>query len=215
MKTNNKTVFNEYGTAARGQHFITVSQILNGNRIYIGKIYREYDPEVQKYTYRATDFGGNQVFADYKDLFAIKKGFIEHGESMAHSMPKSPNKAKQAKVQVFVPRVQRNNELKNIREKKSEKDKMKEVIKTKPKVKKDADQKEKEQGSKNPAKYKDAEHSKEERDPKENEQKQDITNAETENQATDEFVDNEVSEREAELDEIREQGSDLEEDIER
>lgn len=202
-----KTVFIEYSSSAKGQHFITVVQNVDHKRIIIGRIFREYDSEAKKSKYRATDFAGNQVFVDYKDLYAIKKQFIEHGQSLAQNVQLNANHVKQLGKIVSSQKAERSNELKNAREKKSTKEKTKEVSKTNPKAQTNPEQKEKEQDAKNPVKYKDNE-----QDAKENEQKLETT--ESEKQMQEETGNIEMSEREAELNQIREDNEDKEQDME-
>ncbi len=207
METNSKkgkTVFIEYSTANKGQHFMTVVQNLNHDRIIIGRIYREYDSETKKYNYMATDFDGNKVFADYKDLYAIKKQFVEHGQSLAQMVPNPRAYAKQNKPFEFSQKAERKNELKNIREKKTEKDKTKEVAKQNPNEKTSPNQKEKEEDLKNTEKYKDNEQGKGEPD------KEQAIQEEPDNNEPD----NEKSDREIELAEIREDSEDREQEQE-
>ena len=208
-----KTVFIEYSTANKGQHFMTVVQNLNHERIIIGRIYREYDQEDKKYKYRATDFEGGQIFAGYKDLYAIKKQFVEHGESLAQMIPNPRAYAKQNKPFTISPKTERKDELKNIREKKTEKEKTKEVAKQNPDAKTNPNQKEKEEDSKNTEKYKDTEQGKEKIDSREN--MQETAESNSEEQIQEEPEDIQTSEREAELEDIREQNEDREEELER
>lgn len=185
-----KTVFVEYSTADKGQHFITVVQNQNHQRIIIGRIYREFDKENKKYKFYATDFANNQVFADYKDLYAIKKQFIEHGESLAMSAPVNPNRSREAGGLISSPKVERSNELKDVRDRKSSKEKTKEVSKQNPNTRTNEDQKEKEQDEKNTEKYSGKEQVQED-------QEQDIT-----------------SDRMDELNDLRDQGDDRGQDME-
>jgi hypothetical protein len=161
-----KTVFVEYSYASKGQHFMTVVQNMDHKRIIIGRIFREYDPEAKKTKYLATDYAGNQVFADYKDLTAIKKQYIECGETMARSIPALTKNVKQNEKMVLPKVIERKTEIKNIREKKPTKEKTKENVKTNTKVKGNPDQKEKEEDTKNTVKYKDNEPIKDENNSK-------------------------------------------------
>jgi hypothetical protein len=86
MKTS-KTVFIEYSTFRKGQHFMTVVNVEKGKRQIIGRIFKVYDKENEKYIYYAKDSMGNDVFVDTKDLYALKKNFIECGKTMAMSIP--------------------------------------------------------------------------------------------------------------------------------
>lgn len=206
-----KTVFIEYSSSDKGQHFMTVVQNKNHQRIIIGRIYREYDKETKKTKYLATDFAGNQVFVDYKDLSAIKKQFVEHGDNLAMNVPVRPNQSRQTLKLALSQKAERNEDLKNIREKKSEKEKTKEVSKTNTKT--NENQKEKERDLKNTEKYKDAEQGKEEANSKENVQAQGTAESNSEEKIQEEPEQDIASERMEELEDIREQNDDLEQDI--
>jgi hypothetical protein len=203
--------FTEYNATPGGRYLIKVDRKYQNQWITIGYIHREYNKENKKSTYRATDFQGGQIFADFNDLYVLKRKFIEHGESLAIAVPIRINNAKMLGKLINSQKPERTNALKNIREKNAPKEKTKEVSKTSPKGKVNNDQKEKEQDSKNPVKYKIAEPGKEENKPKENEQE--VPEANTEKQVPNEPVNNEVAEREVELDQIREQNDDLEQNI--
>ena len=47
----------------KGQHFMTAVQTVDHQRIIIGRIFREYNPEIKKTYYHAYDFDGNQFLA--------------------------------------------------------------------------------------------------------------------------------------------------------
>jgi hypothetical protein len=191
MRTNeSKTVFVEYSTAEKDQHFMTVSQNKDHQRVIIGRIYREYDKEAKKYKYYATDYASNQIFTDYKDLYAIKKQFIEHGDSLAMSVPVHPNRSRPTERLISTQKPERANELKGIREKKSSKEKTKDVAKANPDAKINENQKEKEQDSRNTEQYSDKEQIQED-------QEQDI-----------------ATERMDELEELRDQSDDREQELE-
>jgi hypothetical protein len=209
-----KTVFVEYSSANKGQHFMTVIQKADHERIIIGRIFREYDSETKKSTYRATDFAGNQVFAGYKDLYAIKKQFIVHGQTLAQNVPVNVNHAKSQEKMIIIPKTKRINELKNIRGIKTTKEKTKEVPKPNPKAKINPDQKEKEQDIKNTEKYKDTEQSKDGNKSKENIPVQETAESNSEKEIHEEPEDIKTSEREAELDQIRDEDEDLEQEQE-
>ncbi|MFH0866630.1 MAG: hypothetical protein V1904_10565 [Bacteroidota bacterium] len=202
-----KTVFIEYSSSAKGQHFITVVQNVDHNRIIIGRIYREYDKETNKYNFRATDFEGGQIFVDIKDLYALKRNYIEHGPNLAMSIPKNPNRVRPEKP-IYINKGERNTELKNIREKKTSKEKTNEVSKTNP------DQKEKEQDSGNTVKYKDNERDKDEGNSKENIPQQEVAESNSVNPFQEYPIEPEKSERDIELENIREDNEDREQDME-
>lgn len=185
-----KTVFVEYSTADKDQHFMTVVQNKDHHRIIIGRIYKEYNKENKKYEYYATDFANNQVFTDYKDLYAIKKQFIEHGDSLAYAVPVNPNRSRQSERLISPQRDERTTDLKGIRDKKSSKEQSKEVSKQNPEAKITEDQKEKVQDERNTERYADTEQMQED-------QEQDI-----------------ATERMEELEELRDRGDDREQEIE-
>jgi hypothetical protein len=116
-----KTVFIEYSSSEKGQHFMTVVQITDRERQIIGRIFRDYDNDSKKTQYRAVDWAGNQVFVDTKDISALKKNFIECGKQMAMDVPKNPNHRVQNGRVPSPDKPYRLHELKKIREPKIEK----------------------------------------------------------------------------------------------
>jgi hypothetical protein len=212
MNTKWKTVFVEYSSYKPGQHFITVIETLNHKRIIVGRIYREYDKGTGKSKYIAQDFAGNQIFADTNELSAIKKKFIEYGESLAMSVPVIPHKTKQTGIAKGKQILSRKEIINIIRERKSEKSKKREVSKTNTLAKAINDQKEKEQDLKNPEKYKDPEQTKEGVNPQDKDLETSVSNSEKPEQT----VENEKSERDIELEQIRDTDNDKdqEQDIE-
>ena len=78
-----KTVFIEYSSARKGQHFMTVVQTINHERVIIGRIFREYNPEIKRSYYQAYDFAGNQVFVNCFDISELKNKFKKSGKSLA------------------------------------------------------------------------------------------------------------------------------------
>ena len=125
-----KTVFIEYSSFIRGQHFMTVVQTQDHQRIIIGRMYKEYDQQNKKMMYRATDFAGNPVFEDAKELSEIKRKFIECGPTMALTVPAMLKPRKEKEGLPPIQKQERKEEVKNIRSKKSEKEKTKEHGKT-------------------------------------------------------------------------------------
>ena len=111
-----KTVFIEYSSSERGQHFMTVIHIDDGKRTIIGRVFRSYDKEAKKTTYLAQDAMGNQVFNDTKDLTTLKKNFIEHGKTLAMILPRIPKREKQPVRQNLPMNTNRGSDLKSIRE---------------------------------------------------------------------------------------------------
>lgn len=116
-----KTVFIEYSSSEKGQHFMTVVQNVDHKRIIIGRIFRDYDNNNKKMQYRAVDWAGNQVFVDTKDISALKAKFIENGKTMAMTIPKSPTRHVQNGRVPSPDKPYRLHELKKIREPKTEK----------------------------------------------------------------------------------------------
>jgi hypothetical protein len=111
----NKTVFVEYSSADKGQHFMTVMYVEDGKRKIIGRIYKEYDPEIKKYTCRAQDWSGTPVFVDYKRISELKTKFINHGKSMADKIPRFSTRLFPATKKEFVERKGRDEQLKSLR----------------------------------------------------------------------------------------------------
>lgn len=96
--TNSKTVFVEYSYARKGQHFMTVVQNLDLRRVIIGRIYRDYDPSTKRSTYRAYDYEGNQVFDPTASIEDLKTRFKKSGRYMAEGVIASRQVANQQHV---------------------------------------------------------------------------------------------------------------------
>lgn len=119
-----KTIFIEYSTSEIGQHFMTIIQFVNGQRKIIGRVYRQYDKENNKTKYLATDHTGSPIFLDTAGLTDLKREFVEKGKDMAYAIPDNPNYQHLKDMdQPDSDYAEREKELKEIREKKSEKDK--------------------------------------------------------------------------------------------
>jgi len=119
-----QTVFIEYSSTEKGQHFMTVMQNGNGQRKIIARVFREYDQENKKTKYVAKDHQGNQIFADIPDLMSLKKKFAEKGKEMAHAIPDNPNHQHLKDMDQPDSEIQeREEELKQVRTKNSDKDK--------------------------------------------------------------------------------------------
>jgi len=121
-----KTVFIEYSSAKKGQHFLTVIQITDGKRKIIGRVYRVYDKENKKTNYIATDWAGNQIFTDTHDLPSIKKKYIESGKYLTAIMPELPKHDEPESIEPDYENTAREKEIKEIRERNTEKEKKKE-----------------------------------------------------------------------------------------
>jgi hypothetical protein len=112
-----KTVFIEYSSAKKGQHFMTVIQTVDHKRIIIGRIYRKYDKENKQTNYLATDWMGNPAFIDTHDLTTLKKKFKDNGKGMAMLIPKMQTKNVQMMREASPQkRTEREKELKDTRE---------------------------------------------------------------------------------------------------
>jgi hypothetical protein len=209
-----KTVFIEYSTAEKGQHFMTVVENVDHKRVIIGRIFREYNSETKQTKYLATDFAGNQVFADTNELYALKKKFVEHGETLAMAVPVALKQSKQVGKIPFSQKDERKTEVKNIREKKPTKEKTKEVPKNNIREKRALEQMERVQDSKNTVKFKDIEHNKDENISKGNMTSQESAETNSDNQIQGDPIENEKSEREQELEQIREGNDDKEQEQE-
>lgn len=190
MKTKKgKTVFIDFSLTEKGQHFKTVVQEYDDHhRITIGRIYLEFDKKSKKCRFSATDFDNNPIFEDYEDLYTIRKMFIKHGESLAMSVPVNPNRAGKSERLAWFQKDERTADLKGVRDRKSS-EKVKNTSKQNPETKVTEEQKEKEQDERNTERYTD-----EERDQMEEEQ--DVT-----------------AERMEELEELRDQGDDREQEM--
>lgn len=198
-----KTVFIEYSTAEKGQHFMTVVQTMDHKRQIIGRIYREYDKEKGKSIYTANDWEGNPIFKDTHDLTSLKKKFIENGKTMAIAIPKVPHEPKHERH--FFEKTGRFNELKKTREVKSParniekgKDQIGKALKSEKDVKLDS------------------RHASLVRDERERDVEQ-IRNSHQQPEAEKEQTDRETSEksdREMELDQIRDDNEGRDQDLE-
>lgn len=159
--TKSKTVFIEYSSAKKGQHFMTVVQTLDHDRVIIGRIYREYQPETEKTRYIACDFTGKEIFDNTYDLNELKNKFKKSGRFLAEGTRATQKmmiqKMALQKKEKF-PYSQNNlrtNDLKAIREKRFDRGKgiTRKPEKQNPSEKSKLIQMEKEQDAKNSIKY--------------------------------------------------------------
>lgn len=222
MKTSNdKTVFMKYSSYRKGQHFITVIQRLENEKFVIGRIYKKYNEHTLKYEYMATNADGNPIFNKTEKLFDLEKKFIENGKSLAteekSKLDKIINLAKKKEAE-----KEKDSQIKDLRVQKATKEKTKETPKENFREKRERKfilQKiENERDKQNDSQKKDSKEKTEIHAQKEQEQNQENQPLESDNNAqTQENTYEDVhSEREAELDEIREQQDlDIEEGIER
>jgi hypothetical protein len=206
--TTSKTVFIEYSTARKGQHFMTVVQTLNHERVIIGRIYRDYNPETKKTYYRAYDFDGNQIFFNVQDISELKNKFKKTGRMLAEGKIATQKVAKEKNAK-FPPSQNaiRKNDIQAIRDKKigKDKEKTKNPDKQNTADKAKLNQMEKEQDSKNSVKYAN------EKSPDQAKAGISSENSKPEEQNKEPEI--EKSDREMELEEIRADNDDREQDI--
>jgi len=199
---------------------MTVVQTVDHERIIIGRIFREFNPEIKKTYYQAYDFAGNQIFGNGIDISELKNKFKKSGKFLADMVIGIRRAALQVNIR---PRMNQNrsrvNDIKTIRDKKNDKDKGKTKDPEKEKVseKTKLNQMGKEQDSKNPVQYKDLAHIIEgemgnARSQEKTESTQNPENTDKANQE-DHFQETEKSEREMELEGIRADNDDREQDI--
>jgi len=212
-----KTVFVEYSSHKPGQHFMTVMQTKDHKRIIIGRIYRAYDSETKKTKYIATDVVGNQIFGDINDLSELKKNYIENGERLAGLAPVMLNKGKLNEQRPYPQEDERYDEMKTIREKKSAKVKVQEISKPITITKTDSKLKDRVLDSEKRQINTSKEQIREGNNP--GNQVSEKTDLESEKHIPSEQKDNsqtiEKSEREMELEQIREHDNDKEQEIDR
>lgn len=213
-----KTVFIEYSSARKGQHFMTVVQTINHERVIIGRIFREYNPEIKRSYYQAYDFAGNQVFVNCFDISELKNKFKKSGKFLAEMSLATRKLARQEPRRL--PNNQKGsriNDIKTIRDKKTDKEKEKTKDQEKVSEKTKLNQMEKEQDAKNPVHYKDLGNviKAEQGNNKSHEVPKSTSNPENTNQADQEDQGQETgkSEREMELEEIRADNDEREQDI--
>ncbi len=220
FKFRNDTRFVEYPKSAEGQYSIKVEYKLTNNEegkvqrkwIAIGYISKRYIKEENKYIYSATDAIGNPVFPETKDLYALKDQFKTSGKQLAENaqLARLTRIGKTNKVEKTVnpQKEQRSSDLKSLRDKKDEKHKTKEVLKQDQKTKNERT--EKELDEKDTEKYKDTKQSAKEATSKEPNDKDIKPEAENTTQQEEDIV----SDRMDELEDIREQDNDIEQDME-
>ena len=220
FKFRNDTRFIEYLKSAEGQYSIKVEyKSVNKEEgevqrkwIAIGYISKRYIKEENKYIYSATDTVGNPVFSEIKDLYVLKDQFRTSGKQLAENaqMVRLARTGKTNKVEKTAnpQKEQRSSDLKNLRDKKDEKHKTKEVLKQDQKSKNEHT--EKELDAKNTEKYKDTKQGDKETTSKEPIDEDIKPEAENTTQQEGDLV----SDRMDELDDIREQDNDIEQDME-
>ena len=217
---NNQTVFIEYGYARKGQHIVTVVQRMNYQKHIIGRIYKEYNPEIKRTYYQAYDFLGNQIFFNTNEIGDLKNKFKKNGMLLAEG--KLAHEKTQRRENAKFPINQkpaRANDLKNIRDNKSERGQTKEKATENNKMSERAklEKIEREQDEKNALQYQTQSHSTEgEKSDSKIPEKADESSSQEVNHHEEQLqeMEDEKSEREMELEEIRTGNDDREQDME-
>jgi hypothetical protein len=219
FKFRNDTRFIEYPQAYAGQYSIKIEQKVEDKSeeqvikkwLAIGYISKSFCKEENKYIYTATDSLGNQIYANLKDLHILKKEFRNNGKQLAEIAQMTRlAKINQLKKTEQKATPQRNSDIKKLRENKEEKLRKQEVLKQEQKAK--YTKIENEMDAKNTQKNKDNKQDKSEKLSDEHNQentKSDSKNVTPENQEADT-----TTNRMDELNEIREQNNDKEQDLE-
>lgn len=218
--TNSKTVFIEYSSARKGQHFITVVQTIDHERVIVGRIFRDYNPEIKKTYYQAYDFNGDQIFGNGCDISELKNKFKKSGKFMGDIVLATRRAARQENVRFpNNHKTNRIHDIKSIRDNKTNKEKeiRKDPEKEKTSEKTRLTQIEKEQDAKNHIQHRDLAHLIEEDKPIDmpKEKGEPSTKVENPNQEEQSLeTEDEKSERELELEQIRADNEDREQDLE-
>jgi len=213
-----RTSFLEYDYARQGQHLITVIQTHGYQKVIIGRIYREYDKEKKRYSYKAADFQGNQMFFNVDNLEELKKQFKENGRFLANTVIEFKKTGREEGIKnITAPTSSIKNEITTIRSMKLEKTptKAKENGQNKLSDKAKLVQMEKEQDEKNHTQHKDnsPENDKENQGLKETtlEDSMQINDVELPDEQS---FNDETTEREAELENIRNDSEERDNDLE-
>ena len=223
METNSKTVFIEYSYARKGQHFMTVVQTIDHERITIGRIFREYDPDFKRTNYQAYDFAGNQIFFNTNDISELKNKFKKSGKFLADANLATQRASRQQNVRIPTnQKTARTNDIRALRDKKTdiEKGKTKTPEKEKITEKTKLNAMEKEQDEKNATQYKslgrliEGEMANHQRSQENNKADSNLENTNQKDQSQEnENLESEKSDREMELEEIRADNDEREQDI--
>lgn len=204
FKFRNDTRFIEYPQASAGQYSIKIEQKVVDKSdeqavkkwLAIGYISKSFNKEENKYIYTATDSAGNPIFQDIKELHVLKQEFRNNGKQLAQNAQivhlAKINQLNKTETKGI---PQRNSDIKKLRETKDEKFKKQEVLKQEQKAK--YTKIENEMDTKNTQKNKD------------NKQDNSEKISEEQNRESDT-----ASSRMDELNEIREQNNDKEQDLE-
>lgn len=214
MEPFSKTVFIEYSSAREGQHLITVVQKVDHERVIIGRIYRDFDPQTKKPSYRAYDFKGNQIFFDTNNLYELKNRFKEHGKSLADTAISVNRISRNPNQRISTPPSQsRLNDMRTLRDEKG-----KSINKQTSKApdKRELAQMEKEQDDRNQTHYHDLGSVVDHEDSQELSHEMDTGHEEIdtdrEPDLDEESYGDDIADRESELAEIRDSDDDREQD---
>lgn len=203
METQKKsqTVFIEYSKCEEGQHFMTVVENQNHKRIIIGRVFYEKNEKTKEMEYVAKDFSGKRIFEASKNLPSIKMEFVAYGEILAKQALLKRSKQKNLRINKGKQILTREQIIGIHRERMADKnkDKKQEVSKTN------------KQDLRRIERTKDQEQIKEKEASKEKEQDEKLNHDEI---VQEEPIENEKSEREIELENIREQNDDREQEQE-
>ena len=169
----------------------------------------------KKTFYKAYDFAGDQIFGNGAEISELKNKFKKTGKLLAEGVLATRKLARQENVRTLNnQKDSRINDIKSIRSKKPEKenDKTKNPEREKVSEKTKLVQMEKEQDAKNTVEYKDLAHIID-KDERSHEKGEPSSNLENPNQE-DQFHEEEKSEREMELEQIRSENEEREQDLE-
>ncbi|TAL60527.1 MAG: hypothetical protein EPN85_07030 [Bacteroidetes bacterium] len=83
-----KVVLMEYLSAGKGQHSYTVLyRNDDGSKQLLGRIYREYNPDMKRNIYSIKDPQGNLLFDSTENLYQLKKEIKAKAEEIVKSIP--------------------------------------------------------------------------------------------------------------------------------
>ncbi len=109
-----RIVFTEYAYAKQGQHFMTVATRVDGKKVFMGKVFKTYNQDANKYIYTAVDREGKAIFEPTEKLYELKNQFIQNEKILAPETPQNQVE----KESIGESRV---GELKNVRSSKKDK----------------------------------------------------------------------------------------------
>lgn len=130
-RKESKTIFIEYSTHDRNEHFMTIAQTLGYHKVIIGRIFKNYQPGTRNYSYKAVDFNGDEIFGTTENLSELKNRFKKHGRFLAEGIIATRRDKSQANMRFpYRMNVSRTKEITTIRERKTEprKEESKQII---------------------------------------------------------------------------------------